>query len=172
MLTEIIRKWITPSDVNIRRRRLADYFAEIEDLTKVPVEYVHDDKKALYVDTNTKIEIPSDKYVRVADGVYDRFIKHKTDIRYGPEKKWAKMISGLDFEKYINLFVKFEEYGEFRAHYHPVVEYIHCLEGSYVDTTTDQKYEAGDIQVVAPNKVHTFKALEKGYCVIRLGKNK
>jgi quercetin dioxygenase-like cupin family protein len=147
-------------------------------LLKVDVHYtdesvliVSDDGVAVRVNSDTFVSIPNNQYVEVAKGVFDRVISGPDDIRFDFEKKYAKSVRALDFDKYIVIFVRFDWNANFPPHWHRKEERIYCLEGSYIGTIPEEKiFRSGDVQIVPPKVIHVFRAITEGYAVLTLKK--
>ena len=88
--------------------------------------------EAEFVPVKSIVNIPSNKYLEVAKGVFDRLIESPTDIRYEEEKPFADYISKLDFENYYIIFVKSSKDGDFKLHHHDTLERLHCLKGGFI----------------------------------------
>jgi hypothetical protein len=138
-------------------------------LTRVPISY-ENNAAAIKVDQKSYVSIPSDRYIEVADGVFDRVVTGKKDIIFDYEKVFIPYLQHIDFEKNIVLFAKFSKKAKFDAHYHPVIETIYCIEGKYKGYS-DIVYEKGDIQIIPPNKLHIFEGVEDGLCIVILSKS-
>ena len=129
------------------------------------------DKAAVEVAHDGFISIPSDRYIEVAKGVFDRVVESPKDIRFAFEKPWRRKLKSIDFDNYIVLFVKFKTGGLFDLHYHPVIEKIHCLKGSYIGTPKGHLFAAGDVQHIPAYVTHLFKPVDDGLAIVCLKKN-
>lgn len=163
------RAWYArkPEDEQIGLKGLEEVEAALH---RIPLSYQEGQKAAIRVGKESYISIPDDRYIEVAKGVFDRVVKNADDVTYEHEKPFARKLKELDFENYVVVFVKFKQGGDFKAHYHPVIEYIHCLEGSYVGTEEGHLFSAGDLQIIPAFEVHVFRPVDDGYCLIALKK--
>jgi hypothetical protein len=125
-------------------------------------------KNAVYLDSQIIEMIPYNKYIEVAEGVFDRRIKHKGDLINYNELKFKSIVNTIDFSNNVVLFVKMNAAGNFSAHFHSFPETIYCLQGEYIGTMDKKVYRKGDIQKIEKWQVHPFIPLTDGYCLITI----
>lgn len=139
-------------------------------LNSIRVKHEHLKKQTShFVSFNRVSCISSDYYEMIADGIYDRVIKSRTDLIFPTEFVFADELKKIDFNKYLVVSCKMFRNGNFMLHHHDVNEIIICVSGSYIGSG-DKIFKKGDRQYVQAFEPHVFKCIEAGYCLILLEK--
>lgn len=159
------------------------YLSEIEEKAKilaekrtnfvknfVDVTLLYESQTPTKVGQNAIFSIPSDKYLQVAPGVWDRALTGPDDIKFDFEEPYKDSIATMDFDLYHVLFCKFAENGNFSKHYHLTDEIIKYLKGIVVGDLGNKTYKTGDTQFIPAMVVHIFHPVTSGYCLIGLKK--
>lgn len=127
-----------------------------------------------YVGAKTYVQIPSKQYVQVWPGVFDRKVEGPNNILQD-EEKYRDFLSGLDYEKYLIVFVRFEKGANFAPHLHPFDEFFTMLEGQ-VEMLKDKETNEltivteGEQLLIPAHTEHHFNCYTDGCCVIEIPK--
>lgn len=139
-------------------------------LNSIRVKHEHLKKQhSNFVSFDRVSRISSDNYELIADGIYDRVLKHHQDIKFPTEFVFSHELENIDFSKYLVVSCKMFRNGNFMLHHHDVNEIIICVSGSYIGSG-DKIFKKGNRQYVKAFEPHVFKCIEAGYCLILLEK--
>jgi quercetin dioxygenase-like cupin family protein len=127
--------------------------------------------QAQYVGAEQYISIPSEKYIQVAPGVWDRRIMHPDDWLSEEEaQKFGPSLELFDFAHNVMLLVRFSEEADFPEHYHAQEEAFYIAEGEVYMGEQLGSFKAGDTVRIPAQMPHVFSAKEEGCCIIALKK--
>ena len=145
-----------------------DKIKQIGSTIRVTLRYADGNSAPIVIDSGSYVSIPSNDYIEVADGVYDRRVEHKGDMRFKWEESAKDLLVDMDFENLFVIFVRFDKGSYFRPHYHETDEEITLIEGSYISNKS--MYTKGETQFVPANQIHDWETVEKGFAVLTLKK--
>ena len=114
------------------------------------------------------IKIPTDHYVEIADGVFDRSISSPDDLIFEWEKPFATTLESLDFRKHRVILNKSLKGARFEKHYHPEHEKLFCAQGAIKDTISGDSICAGEYFEFEPFSPHETLFLEDALVVVCL----
>ena len=122
--------------------------------------------------------IPTDYYIKVGEGVYDRRVKDKNDFLDWEIPIFKKHLNVSKFKDHLVLFARFdpEEFQESAFitgvgsyHSHDVDEEIYLVEGSYREDVYGKVCDkSGTSILIKAFTLHSFIPLKKGYCIVYL----
>ena len=135
---------------------------------RATLRYADGSAAPVVVGGDSYISIPSTNYIEVADGVHDRRVEHKEDIKFPWEEQMKELLETMDFENLYIIFVKFDKGSYFRPHYHLTDETITLVEGSYISNKS--MYTKGDTQHVPAEQIHDWETVESGLALLTLKK--
>lgn len=123
--------------------------------------------------------VSNKEYTEISEGIFERVISSKDDIRFDFEKTFSAFINEIDFSKGEVLFLCWNPGARFDEHFHRRTEKIHCLGGSFRSTFVSHEngnksetvtYIPGDTQETPPMKIHDFIGIKSGFGVVELFK--
>ena len=138
----------------------------------INVSLLYEGINAIEIGEDALLSIPTDEYLQVAPGVFDRALTGPDDIKFDFEKPYSEAIKKMNFKDCYVVFVKFANNGNFSKHYHQTEEIIHYLEGIVRGGIAGEIYKAGDKQIIPAMTIHVFHPLSNGYALIELYKPK
>lgn len=127
--------------------------------------------KAIFVDLEFLMSIPSDKYIEVANGIFDKRILSLDDLKTKEEKKAKKYLTEKDFEDNIVVLVKHKADADFIAHFHEFAETIISISGGFIGTMDGRRIYPGQSLFIERWVVHVYKPIKEGYSVILIPKH-
>ena len=158
------------AEVNELKKQLNNRRTEFKKrFVDVTLLYLNQDPSLIGADA--VLSIPTDKYLQVAPGVFDRALEGPTDIKFDFEEPYRDIIARLNFHDCHVVFVKFEQDGEFVKHYHLTDEIIHYLQGTVRGGIHGEVFNEGDKQIIPAMTIHVFHPLSDGFAIIELYKN-
>ncbi len=99
------------------------------------------------------IDIPSDEYIEIKPGLYDRTMTDENDYKEDWERIFEPALRGVDYTKHLVILNRSQKDSIFDLHYHLQPETIMCIEGSITETVSRTTLTAGDL-------IH-FESMEK-----------
>lgn len=142
---------------------------EFSESIRVSLYYADGQRAPIVIDGASYISIPTDDYVEVAPGVYDRRVENKDDIKFEHEEAFRELLNPIDFEDQYVLFVKFGKASFFDPHYHLTDEGIFCVRGSY--ESNGKIYRPGEFHYIPAREVHNWNTIMPGLALLTLKKN-
>lgn len=137
---------------------------------KVSLNYTSD-ISASYVGAEQYISIPSDKYIQVAPGVWDRRIREADQFISEDEKQvFETALDLFNFDENIIILVRFSQDANFPEHYHTENESFYLIDGKVSMGEDFGDIKKGESITIPARHPHIFKAKEAGQCIIGLKK--
>ena len=152
------------ADLDQQRKHIKDF----SDSLRVSLSYADGGTGPIVIDGKSYIAIPSEDYIEVAPGVFDRRVLHKDDIKFEHEESFRELLEKMDFESKHVLFVRFGFGSIFQPHYHLTDEEIYLINGSY--ESNGNIYKPGSFHYIPANQIHNWNTIEGGLALLTLKK--
>ncbi len=136
---------------------------------KETISVVSSNNKGKYIDWRL-IDIPSDRYLEIKEGMFDRIIRHKEDLIEEWEKVFIEYLDRINFDRYKVILNRCTHNALFPLHYHIERESIICVAGSVIEMVNKVVLKKGDRIDFEKMEQHEILALEDAMLILLIEK--